>query len=102
MNNHGHCCTCEQCFPRIAGTLDRLLPGIDYDAYIQSEAWQKRAQEARCRVSYLCQVCNTNGEVLDVHHRTYERLGHEADGDLTVLCRTCHELYEAQRRIPKL
>jgi 5-methylcytosine-specific restriction endonuclease McrA len=27
---------------------------------------------------------------LQVHHRTYERLGHEQAGDLTALCANCH------------
>jgi len=26
----------------------------------------------------------------DLHHRSYARLGHEADHDLTPLCRRCH------------
>jgi hypothetical protein len=34
-----------------------------------------------------------NPDRLDVHHRTYERVGQEQLRDLIVLCRTCHSRY---------
>jgi hypothetical protein len=35
---------------------------------------------------------------LDVHHRNYERLGHESPHDLQVLCRgTCHPIADSHR-----
>lgn len=30
-------------------------------------------------------------ERLDIHHRTYTRLGHERPADFLVLCRRCHK-----------
>lgn len=36
---------------------------------------------------------------LDVHHRTYERLGQEQEYDLTVLCHRCHSLFHSVGRI---
>ena len=38
---------------------------------------------------WRCQKCESR-RGLDVHHTTYERLGHEWDSDLQVLCRDCH------------
>jgi len=61
-----------------------------YLAYIRSAAWRARRERALRLAGYRCQVCGEGGR-LEVHHRTYERLGHEADADLTVLCRWCHQ-----------
>ena len=47
-----------------------------------------------------CQRCEKSfhPSELDVHHRTYERLGHELPSDLQVLCRvTCHPIGDAIR-----
>ena len=49
-------------------------------------------------VGHRCQVCNGGVGTLDVHHRTYERLGQELDEGLTVLCRACHSIFHEQRR----
>lgn len=78
-------------------------PRIDYYTYIQSPERRSRADAAKRRAGYRCQVCNrpNNQVVLNAHHRTYDRLGHEHDDDITVLCRDCHELYESNKRLPK-
>lgn len=75
---------------------------VDYHDYIKTEAWRERAEAAKQRVGHRCQICNRPATrvTLDVHHRTYERLGNERPEDLTVLCRGCHELYEKNRRMP--
>lgn len=75
---------------------------IDYYTYIRSPEWHKKADAAKLRAGYRCQVCNRpSREVqLDAHHRTYERLGHERPEDITVLCRRCHELYEKNGSLP--
>lgn len=74
---------------------------VDYRAYIQSDEWKARATAAKEAAGWRCQVCNrpSTAVVLDAHHRTYERLGHERPDDITVLCRDCHELYESNRRV---
>jgi hypothetical protein len=75
---------------------------MNYYAYIHSPAWRARADAAKRRAGYRCQVCNrpSSQVQLDAHHRTYERLGRELDSDITVLCRDCHELYESAKRLP--
>ena len=60
--------------------------------YLRSTHWQIVRAGALDRADHRCQVCNSKRK-LDVHHRTYARLGHEHPADLTVLCRTCHELF---------
>ncbi|UCF52501.1 MAG: hypothetical protein JSV48_25330 [Bradyrhizobium sp.] len=45
------------------------------------------AARFECR---LCPAAASDGTLLEAHHRTYERFGCEADGDLTALCRNCH------------
>lgn len=68
-----------------------------YDEYMLSEEWAKVSEEAKERAGYCCQLCNSS-YYLQVHHRTYENIGHELPGDLTVLCRTCHQEYHARER----
>ena len=75
----------------------RAMP---YAAYLKTEHWQTAARRARERARHRCQLCN-DGEKLDVHHRTYERLGHEEDEDLTVLCSTCHERFHFDPEQPQ-
>lgn len=74
---------------------------IDYYTYINSPEWRAKANAAKQRAGFHCQVCNRSAsEVqLDAHHRTYERLGNENPDDITVLCRDCHELYSTSGAI---
>jgi len=77
---------------------------VNYYEYIRSEAWRTKANAAKKRAGYRCQVCNKHSKEvqLDAHHRTYERLGQEIPDDITVLCRDCHSLYENNRKLNKL
>jgi hypothetical protein len=70
----------------------------DYRAYINSPEWKARASYYKALAGNRCRVCNTDTETLDAHHRTYERLGQELDSDITVLCRSCHSLFETHKR----
>lgn len=71
-------------------------PKPKYYDYILSEEWKEKADDAKRRAKFRCQVCNrgpSDGIRLNAHHRTYDRLGHEEPEDITVLCETCHELF---------
>jgi hypothetical protein len=71
---------------------------VDYADYLDSKEWaDKRAYMLRT-AEYRCQTCNSKGR-LEVHHRTYKRIGREVPQDLTVLCRSCHEAVHANRRL---
>src|SRR5687768_4842718 len=56
-------------------------------------------RQAALRRDAGCRACGSM-ERLEVHHRTYERWGHEILDDVTTLCRDCHDLITgAQMRI---
>lgn len=73
---------------------------INYYEYIESDEWKEKSRLAKERVGNRCQLCNrpSNEVELNTHHRTYERLGHEDDNDLTVLCKDCHYLFESSSK----
>lgn len=75
--------------------------------------WRRRerwAATAAAAGPIVCAVCDAPWRVTrdDLHHRSYDRLGHELDEDLVALCRGCHEelhqlidRYAAWRRLPR-
>lgn len=69
--------------------MTRALRGKNYREYLQSAEWKTRRALAIETAGGRCQLCNAPGP-LHVHHRTYERVGREHPGDLTVLCAPCH------------
>ena len=64
----------------------------NYQEYLKSPEWQTKRQEALTRAGNRCQICNSS-ERLEAHHRTYKNLGRELEGDITILCRACHQLF---------
>lgn len=72
---------------------------MDYRAYLRSAEWRAKREWALERAGHRCQVCNRTGS-LEVHHRTYERLGAELPGDLIVLDDRCHGLFHREGRLP--
>ncbi len=73
----------------------RKSPPKWYKEYCLSERWQKMRTHWfnwwKCR----CAICNEHQDdtTMDLHHRTYERIGKEEFQDLIPLCRRCHDLY---------
>jgi hypothetical protein len=70
-----------------------------YKEYLKSDHWQTQRKLALRNADYRCQVCNSGNKQLDVHHRTYERLGSEIPADLIVLCNDCHTLFHKNNRL---
>ena len=70
----------------------------EYHAYLMSDVWTVRKHAARAAAGGRCQICNYGGR-LDVHHRTYERIGNELPTDVVVLCRQCHRLFHESGRL---
>jgi 5-methylcytosine-specific restriction endonuclease McrA len=68
---------------------------VDYQQYLKSPRWRKKAATARKRAGYRCQLCNKQ-KPLEVHHRTYERLGYELPSDLIALCAACHKRHHGR------
>ena len=64
---------------------------VDYEKHLRSAAWRQIRQRAIAAAGHRCVLCAAT-EQLEAHHRTYDNLGDERDGDLTVLCHECHEV----------
>ena len=61
----------------------------DYRKYIKSDEWQAVRARALRHYRRRCCECGSRDE-LQVHHRTYVRIGRERMEDLEVLCKWCH------------
>jgi hypothetical protein len=59
-----------------------------YSLMVTTDCWKIRRNEYAKRHD-RCEIC-TSGRSLQVHHLSYERLGHERDEDLVVVCELCH------------
>lgn len=69
-----------------------------YAAYITSPAWRARRRTWLTRhrrdhhTEPVCVVCDRAWTLDDdLHHASYDHLGHEHDSDLIPMCRVCHE-----------
>ena len=71
-----------------------VLQFMTYAEYLQTDHWREtRAAALEC-AGGRCALCDRTGLPLDVHHRTYQRIGEELPEDLAVLHNDCHEAYE--------
>lgn len=61
----------------------------NYSAYLMSEHWTQRRADYTVGHEPICRYCECT--TVDLHHRTYARLGAERDADLQWLCRVHHE-----------
>lgn len=64
--------------------------GLSYREYMASPEWARRRAVEYGKAKSKCLACGNRAE--NIHHRTYARLGHEAQGDLVALCGNCHLL----------
>lgn len=62
---------------------------MSYYAYINGPVWKQRRASFLMRRGKKCEACGHTG-IMEVHHRTYDRMGQERDSDLAVLCDPCH------------
>lgn len=67
-----------------------------YEKYMRSEAWAYKRQQRLTIDNNCCVMCGRPAERtkngLQVHHVTYQRLGHEnVLTDLCTLCPSCHK-----------
>lgn len=68
------------------------LSKIPYRDYLQTHHWRWIREAALDYYGRACLLCGSI-ERIQVHHRTYDRRGHERLCDLTVLCGDCHASY---------
>lgn len=59
-----------------------------YDSYLKSSHWRRVKANYRLRREWVC-ICGTTLG-LQLHHKTYERIGNEHFNDLVPLCQECH------------
>src|SRR3954467_1602482 len=62
----------------------RLLAEDSYALYRRTKHWLSTRREAKKRANNCCENCGSTRQ-LDVHHRSYDRLGEELETDLEVL-----------------
>lgn len=72
-----------------------------YSAYMGSSLWEKIKRPILKRANGQCEKCHAiviNDSNLDVHHKTYERVGgREKPQDLEALCYSCHQKADRKR-----
>jgi hypothetical protein len=69
-------------------------------AYLRSPLWRLRRRIWIIRALGRCEHCGRRRQ-LTIHHRTYQRLGHESRSDIAVLCWRCHQLEHPRRQQPR-
>jgi 5-methylcytosine-specific restriction endonuclease McrA len=65
-----------------------VISYAEYVEYIKSPQWKAKANAMKARMPW-CALCPAVSN-LEVHHRTYVRIGREPAADLVVLCSKCH------------
>jgi 5-methylcytosine-specific restriction endonuclease McrA len=65
---------------------------MKYSEYLKTEKWQFTRGLILNFWNHRCAICNSK-ENVQVHHRTYDRLGEELTTDCIVLCDRCHQLH---------
>ena len=71
-----------------------------YREYLNSDHWKttrknffsrsQRIIKMKREGGICCEFCRTSGKI-NLHHKTYERLGCERTTDLIILCDGCHQ-----------
>lgn len=73
------------------------IHSTEYKTHLNSPEWATTRSQKLEEADYECQRCGDSGVPLEVHHLTYDRLGHEWLEDLLVVCHECHELEDEER-----
>ena len=70
----------------------------EYDEYIHSKKWAERKRRLFKKRGRQCEICGRDDRPLQVHHKNYDRLGHELDDDLLIVCEDeCHPKADRER-----
>lgn len=68
-----------------------------YSDYMKSPEWSERKKKYFLNHERKCRACYSKSYI-EVHHKTYARLGQERDQDLVALCRRCHRSLHAEQK----
>jgi hypothetical protein len=73
---------------------------VTYEEYMRSPQWRRKRKQRLKLDGYACQKCGKTSKEyrLEVHHLTYDRLGHERMEDLQSLCVLCHPIATSEQR----
>lgn len=69
--------------------MRRRRHSLLYVLYLRSPIWRLRRRLWILQAGGRCEQCRSRRR-LTIHHRSYQRLGHERRADVTVLCWDCH------------
>lgn len=72
----------------------------DYELYLASPKWAEKRRQVLERDGYACQKCGKTKVILQVHHRTYERIFNEDLDDLVTWCKSCHKKHHFKKTKP--
>lgn len=61
-----------------------------YHRYMRSKEWADFRASVIAKRGRWCELCGS-GYRVELHHRTYNRLGHEKERDVQLCCHACHE-----------
>lgn len=86
---------------RVAPERLAELREMPYRLYLRTPEWRRTRAAALVRADNSCSLDVTHTDNLEVHHRTYERLGAELVTDLVVLCHSCHKLHHSEHGRPR-
>jgi 5-methylcytosine-specific restriction endonuclease McrA len=70
----------------------------EYHAYLRSPEWEAKKLKMFQLRGRHCERCGSRKDI-EVHHKTYKRLGRERYEDLEVLCGYCHGLEGGYERL---
>lgn len=64
----------------------------NYKEYLQSKHWKNlKKRYKNSKLIQKCYICDSNKNI-NIHHKTYKRIGNERLNDLIPLCKECHYL----------
>ena len=70
-----------------------------YREYLRSPQWRYKRRKRLDFDGHACVLCKSMDR-LEVHHLSYDRLGHELHTDLRTLCHDCHDaVSDAERTL---
>lgn len=64
-----------------------------YTQYLESIPWRAKRAAVLKRCNYVCEGCH-NARATEVHHLTYEHVGHELHFELVGICHDCHKVVD--------
>jgi HNH endonuclease len=68
----------------------------NYTIYLSSPEWKAKRTLVMRRANHVCEGCG-RANAVEIHHLTYQRVGHEMLFDLQAVCRPCHQALHPEK-----